>query len=143
MILPVLAESIMQTWRWLFSHYDRLSNADLGLFVLRELGPVALPDRGNNLTDETVDLLGGTADVSPRVERLIDVHFCEGGIVLQTIDEIVCASVLLDLPRGLLAVNANPLMQLLPVAAGPHASHQNLFRRHEWQLFLKMLLDHL
>ena len=44
---------------------------------------------------------------------------------------------------GGLAVAANPLVQVLPIAAGGHGRHQDVFRRHERQFFGQMLGDHL
>jgi hypothetical protein len=98
-------------------------------------GTVLVADWLHDVEEEGVDLFRGAADVFSGVEGTAQVDAGECRIALQSRDEIIRQSFRLHLAGGLLTVDANPLVQILPVAASLHAGHQDLFGRHERQLF--------
>ena len=65
------------------------------------------------------------------------------GSAVQPLEQVVRPALLFDYGGGGLAVAADALVQILPVAAGGDGGHQDVLGGHERQLFGQMLGDHL
>ena len=94
---------------------------------------------------ETVDLFGGTSDEQLGIEQLVELGVDRGEhrILLQQLEQLVVGSFLLDPPRGLHRMLADPLVQILAVAAGLDAFHDDVLGRHEREFLAQPFLDDL
>lgn len=128
-----------QFWDGLFVETGEvLENLDreLGGLDVLDLVLVLLDGGVDPLGDELVDLLGGAADEGLGVEELGELVNDGGevGVGLDTVDEVVLASLLLDDGAGLVRQDADLLVALLAVAAGLDDGHDNVLGRHEGEL---------
>jgi hypothetical protein len=97
------------------------------------------------LLEEGVDLLGRTTDEVLGVEELVKARedALEVLVLLDTLDEVVLASLLLDDVAGLMRENTNLLVGLLAIAAGLDDGHDDVLCGHEGELLVDPTLDDL
>ena len=118
-------------------------NVDLGLVA--KLVGVALEHGRDALVKEVVGLLGGAADEVFGLEHGEDfvAGHAESGVGAYAVDEVVRLAVDLDSRGCGDGVPADPLVQLLTVAAALDGVHHNILGRHKGQLVAQVLLDDL
>lgn len=114
------------------------------LDVLEGLG-VRLEGGLDPLGDELVDLLGGTADKGRGVEEGVELSpdGLEVVVLLDALDEVVVAALLLDDGTGLVREDTDLLVALLAVTAGLDNGHDDVLGGHEGELLVDPAADNL
>jgi len=85
------------------------------------------PDRGDHLGEKLIDLLRGAADELPGVQRRGQIDIGKGRIGGEPLHQVVPPALLLDRDGRRPTVPADPLVQVLPVAAGAGGRHEEVF----------------
>jgi hypothetical protein len=99
---------------------------------------VAITYGRNHLSQEFIDLLRGAADKLRRLHEGVEIDSGESRVGGEPLQEVVGPALFFDDRGGCLTVAADPLVQVLPVAAGRYRLHQDDLGRHEGQFGIEM-----
>ena len=116
--------------------YFNIESEQVGIFVKYRL---------NFAVNKLLRLLRGAADEVFGLHYAVKLlaRYAESAVCGYSVEQVVLAALDLDYHAGIHGVNADLLVQLLPVSAALDRLHHDIFRRHKRQFLEQVLLYHL